>query len=447
MGTTVQNNHELERKILICLTSSSVDDKMKELCFLRVTPEYFYKPIHRELYAYILDCYNSKKSYDVIELLVYYRLDTDMHLLLHSFIQDSMQNVYLLYETDIDKLINTYTLTKKLNDTNSLIQRVSKNNNELEALQELSSGLADIVNFEVNQKSGLLSVQDAVSQLMYSSNQNDKIKTGTNLDNFIGGGFMPGSLASFIAQPRMGKTFFSIYLFDAILTANPDTRGLFFSLEMPIEQIIQRHTALKGKRIYECLSDEQKHQAFTGLMMMDYKICDAFTSPKSTDLEYICNYARIEAAQNPISVIVIDYMTKIDTRRRFDRDDLKYKFIASELANLAIELKCVIINLMHSNRTPAERPPNDRCPQLTDEVQSTGAGTSSGYFFGIDRPELHIDSDDWKREYKNLFVLACRKSRFCPEFTLATNFNSGLFGNIFGYYSPKPMNKKSPNDY
>jgi len=447
MEITVQNNHELERKILICLTSSNVDDKIKELCFLRVKAEYFYKPIHRELYAYVYNCYSTKQPYDVIELLVYFRLDTDMHLLLHSMIEDTTKNVYLLYDTDIDKLINLYTLTKKVNDTNGLLQRVSKNNDELEALQELSSGLADIVNFEVNQKSGLLSVQDAVAELINNPKQNTKIKTGTNLDNFISGGFMPGSLASFIAQPRMGKTFFSIYLFDAILTANPGTRGLFFSLEMPIEQIIQRHTALKGNRIFECLDDNQKHDAFARLMAMDYKICDAFTSPKSTDLEYICNYARIEAAQNQISVIVIDYMTKIDTRRKFDRDDLKYKFIASELANLAIELKCVIINLMHSNRTPADRPPNDRCPQLTDEVQSTGAGTSSGYFFGIDRPELHVDSDDWQRDYKNLFVLACRKSRFCPEFTLVTNFNAGLFGNVFGYYSPKPMNKKSPNDY
>jgi len=278
--------------------------------------------------------------------------------------------------------------------------------------------------------------------------QDNKIKTNIPaLNDFLAGGFKEGSLASFIAQPRMGKTFFSIYLMDAILQANPDTQGLFYSLEMPIEQIIERHAALKANRIFDSLSNEQKEQAYTQLMLMNIKLCDAFTSPKATNLEYICNYARIEHAKKPLSVIVIDYMTKIDTAKRFDRDDLKYKYIASELANLAIELKCVIINLMHSNRTPSERPANDRCPQLTDEVQSTGAGTSSGYFFGIDRPELHGDDEDWKREYKNLFVLACRKSRFCPEFTIATQFNAGLFQSPFYYYSPKPLNKKTPNDY
>ena len=442
-------NFELERKILTSLFSFSCDTTTLNLALLKVLPDYFFTPIHRELFRTILDYHQQKKSFQLIDLLIDLTNDDDLFLLLKLIEDNLSKNVYILYESDIEKLINTYTLSQKIVKTELLIKDIKNINNENEALVKLSTGLGDVVNFEVNQKTGLISIQDAVTKLSENPENENKIKTNMPMFNdFLLGGFKAGSVATFVAQPRMGKTFFSIYLMDSILQANPETQGLFFSLEMPIEQIIERHAALKANRIYDCLSEQQKIESFTNLMLMNYKLCDVFTSPKSTDLDYICNYARIEHGQKPVSVIVIDYMTKIDTKIRHDRDDLKYKYIASKLADLAVELKCVIINLMHSNRSPSDRAPNDRCPQLDDETQSKGAGNSSGYWFGIDRPELHGDDEEWKRNYKNLFVLACRKSRFCPEFMIATQFNSGLFGSPFSYYSPKTLKyKKSPDDY
>lgn len=443
-------NFDLERKILTCLLNPREDIKSKGLVFLKVHDVYFYHPLHRELYAVIRGLYESKQPYDVVDLIIKHRHDDEMYTLLVTISDENGKNLYILYESDIDKLINCYNLTYKIAETEHLIKKVKTLGDESSALSELSEGISAIAKFDVTQKSGLVSIQDAICNMLENPSEGVKIKTNIpSLNAFLNGGFEAGSLATFVAQPRMGKTFFSIYLMDSILQANPNTQGLFFSLEMPIEQIIKRHAALKANRIFDCLNDEQKERAFIDLMRMDYKICDLFTASKANDLAYIKNYARIEHAQKPVSVIVIDYMTKIDTSERHDRDDLKYKAIASELANLAVELKCVIINLMHSNRTPSERPPNERCPQLTDETQSQGAGTSSGYFFGIDRPELHGDDDDWQKNYKNLFVLACRKSRFCPEFVVATQFNSGLFQSPFCNYTPKVLSKKgrSPEDF
>lgn len=445
----IVHNFDLEQKILVCLTVKHKDSHINDLVFLKVMPEYFQKPIHRELYRTILDFHHKGKEHSIIDLIGHYRLDDRMCLLLNSYIELTREDIFALYEPDIERLINNYTLSKKINDSKILLNKVNSISDETEALLEFSNGLADIASFEVNQKSGLISVQEALDTMLSRPRDNSVIPTNIpTLNAELNGGFKAGSLASFIAQPRMGKTFFSIYLMDSILQANEGTQGLFYSLEMPYEQILERHAALKAKRIYDCLNEDEKINAYTDMMLMDYKLCDTFTSSKSTNLEYICNNARIEHSKKPVSVIVIDYMTKINTSKRFDRDDLKYKYIASELANLAVELKCVIINLLHSNRTASERPANDRCPQLTDETQSQGAGTSSGYFFGIDRPELHRDDHVWKTEYKNLFVLACRKSRFCPEFSVATRFNSGLFGDPFLSYSPTPLNiKKSPDEY
>ena len=442
-------NFELERKILICILNPTTNKILIDLIFLKIVPEYFFNHLHRELFSTILELHQSKKSFDLVDLLIDARNDDQMYTLLKTLSDDMGANIYILHESDIDKLINTYTLEQKILKTENLVKELKTANSELDALCKLSDGLSDIMNFEVNQKSGLITIQDALANLIDNPVNNHKIKTNIPVFNdFLSGGFKSGSLATFVAQPRMGKTFFSIYLMDSILQANPDTQALFFSLEMPIELIIERHVALKANRIYECLDQKQKDDAFVKLMQMNYKLCDAFTSPKSIDLDYICNYSRIENAKKPVSVIVIDYMTKIETTKKHDRDDLKYKYIASKLADLAIELKCVIINLMHSNRSPSERPPHDRCPRLDDETQSQGAGTSSGYWFGIDRPELHGDDEEWKRTNKNLFVIACRKSRFCPEFMIATQFNSGLFGSPFCNYAPKSIKyKKSPEDY
>lgn len=453
MENTV-SNFDLEQKILVCLTVKHKDAHINDLVFLKVMPEYFQKPIHRELYRTILDFHHQGKEYSVIDLIGHYRLDDDMCVLLNSYVGLTSEDIFTLYEPDIERLINSYTLSKKTNDSKILLNKVNSISDETEALLEFSSGLADIAGFQVNQKSGMISVQEAIDTMLSRPRDNTIIPTNIpTLNAQLNGGFKAGSLASFIAQPRMGKTFFSIYLMDSILQANEGTQGLFYSLEMPYEQILERHAALKANRIYDCLDEEQKINAYTQMMLMNYNLCDTFTSSKSTNLEYICNNARIEHSKKPVSVIVIDYMTKIDTTKRFDRDDLKYKYIASELANLAVELRCVIINLLHSNRGSSERPISDRCPQLTDEVQSQGAGTSSGYFFGIDRPELHSDDNDWKTKSKNLFVLACRKSRFCQEFSLVTKFNAGLFGDHFLPYSPSDLpaptksNKKSPDEF
>lgn len=449
MGSIPMGNFELERKILTCLLNPRIDKILYDLAMLKILPIYFFNPLNRALYKIIQDAYQEQKACDLIDLLINANLDNELNVLLKTISDELGRNIYNFYESDIDKLINTYTCAEKITKLKELIKVTEKENSEIEALSRLSDGITEIANFEVNQKSGLVSVQDAVVLLSDRSEKESKIKTNLPIFNdFLSGGFEVGSVATFVAQPRMGKTFFSIYLMDSILQANPDTQALFFSLEMPIEQIIERHTALKANRIYESLTPEQKNNAFVALMQMNYKLCDVFTSPKSLYLDYICNYARIENSQKPISVIVIDYMTKITTKTSHERDDLKYKHIASKLADLAVELKCVIINLMHSNRSPSERPPNDRCPRLDDETQSQGAGTSSGYWFGIDRPELHCDDEEWKQNYKNLFILACRKSRFCPEFMISTNFNSGLFGSPFYHYSPKLWrNQKDPSKF
>ena len=440
------SNFDLEQKILVCLTVKHKDSHMNDLVFLKVMPEYFQKPMHRELYRTILDFHRQGKEHSVIDLIGHYRLDDDMNQILSSYIELTMYDVFTLHESDIENLINNYTLSTKISDNEDLLKKVKSISNETEALLEFSNGLTEIITFQVNQKSGMISVQEAIDTMLSRPRDNTIIPTNIpTLNAQLNGGFKAGSLASFIAQPRMGKTFFSIYLMDSILQANEGTQGLFYSLEMPYEQILERHAALKANRIYDCLNEDQKINAYTQMMLMDYKLCDTFTSSKSTNLEYICNNARIEHSKKPVSVIVIDYMTKIDTTKRFDRDDLKYKYIASELANLAVELKCLVVILLHSNREASGRPINDRCPQLTDETQSQGAGTSSGYFFGIDRPELHSDDNDWKAKSKNLFVLACRKSRFCPEFSLVTKFNAGLFGDYFLPYSPSglPIPSKS----
>ena len=430
---------DLEKKLLICLLVD-YDNQYTKKIILSVKSEYFYNPTHRDIFKLILKQHDTNQPTNFIDFLCAIpKNDNDMYTTVNNYLIDSTNNVYIFYDDDIDKLSASYYLRIKCESLTKLVHEAKNSTNPHDTLKDISTNLATIAQLSDVKTQGLTLAQAAEAH-HYDKTKQDKIKTIPQLDNLTGG-FNP-SLATFAAGAGVGKTFFAIYLFDNILRNYPSNQGLFFSLEMTYREIIERQKAIRANKVYKRLSEQEQDSVTIDLMKAQGRIYDISIAHDCTDIDFICNTARLEHAQTQVKVIVVDYMTAITTTKRFERDDLKYKYIAQKLAQLAIELNCLVINLIHINRNSNLRSVDDRCPNAGDEIASQGSYIVSSYWFGLDRPYLHTNYD----KDKNRFILALRKNRF-GTFTgmLETCFNAGLFGTPFVEYAP--VEKKSKDDY
>jgi replicative DNA helicase len=430
---------DLEKKLLICLLAD-YDNQYTKKIILSVKSDYFYNPTHRDIFKLILKQHDTNQPTNFIDFLCAIpKNDNDMYTTVNNYLIDSTNNVYIFYDDDLDKLSASYYLRIKCESLTKLLHEAKNSTNPEDTLKGLSTNLATIAQLSDVKTQGLTLAQAAEAH-HYDKTKQDKIKTIPQLDNLVGG-FNP-SLATFAAGAGVGKTFFAIYLFDNILRNYTDCQGLFFSLEMTYKDIIERQKAVRANKVYRRLSEQEMDTVTLDLMQAKGRIYDISIAQNCTDIDYICTTAKLEHAQTKVKVIVVDYMTAITTTKRFERDDLKYKYIAQRLAQLAVELNCLVINLIHINRNSNLRSIDDRCPNAGDEIASQGSYIVSGYWFGLDRPYLHTNYD----KDKNRFLLALRKNRFGTfSGILETCFNAGLFGAPFVEYAP--VEKKSKDDY
>lgn len=430
---------DLEKKILICLLAD-YDNQYTKKIMLSIKSDYFYDPTHRDIYKLLQSQFENSRPTNFIDFLcVIPKNDNDMYTTVNNYLIDSTNNVYIFYDDDVDKLSASYHLRIKCESLTKLLHEAKNSTNPSDTLKSLSFNLANVAQLSDVKTMGLTLAQAAEAH-HYDKSLQDKIKTIPQLDILLGG-FNP-SLATFAAGAGVGKTFFAVYLFDNILRNYPDSQGLFFSLEMTYKEIIERQKAVRANKVYNRLSEKEMDAVTMDLMQAKGRIYDVSIARDCTDIDFICNTAKLEHAQTQVKVIVIDYMTAITTPKRFERDDLKYKYIAQRLARLAIELNCLVINLIHINRNSNLRTADDRCPNAGDEIASQGSYIVSGYWFGLDKPFLHTNYE----KDKNRFLVALRKNRFGTfNGVLETCFNAGLFGAPFVEYAP--MEKKSNDQY
>jgi replicative DNA helicase len=131
----------------------------------------------------------------------------------------------------------------------------------------------------------------------------------------------------------------------------------------------------------------------------------------------------------------VDYLGLVQNKGNFERNDLKQSDITSKLAQLAIELNCIVIALSQINRGASNRGAEDRCPWPHDAADSSGGHRSSSLWLGVDRPELYQDDPC----YRNQFVVKCRKNRFGNTFDLIFAFNEGTFAEVQSGWFRQPM--------
>ncbi|MCL2025817.1 MAG: replicative DNA helicase [Leptospirales bacterium] len=222
------------------------------------------------------------------------------------------------------------------------------------------------------------------------------------------------------ARPGMGKTALGVNIMKNIAEQEPDKAVLFFSLEMPSQQLAVRLLCIQAS------VDSQNVR--TGRIKRDelvrlFRAKDELSKKKIfiDDTPYvnvmeIRAKARKLAQKMPISVIIVDYLQLIaSVSPRLDRH-LQVGEISRFLKQLARELNVPVLTLAQLSRAVEQR--KDQRPTLAD-LRESGAIEQDADVVVFIYNEEKVKPDT---EKKGLVELMIAKQRNGPIGTVALKF-------------------------
>jgi len=197
------------------------------------------------------------------------------------------------------------------------------------------------------------------------------ISTGiADVDAALRGGYRPNQLIVVAGRPGMGKTAYALGLLEgAAAQSHP---CLMFSLEMDAEEIVERAAA-----------DTER------LVRMER--APIYFEDQIFDLEGICATIRRSVARNHVRLVVIDYLTLIETTDRNAKVHEKVEKITRQLKRVARQQGVAIVLLSQLNRDLEKR--DDKRPKLSDLRSSGAIEQDADIVQFLYRPEVY-NSDD-----------------------------------------------------
>ena len=221
----------------------------------------------------------------------------------------------------------------------------------------------------------------------------------TEIDN-ITGGWHSGELIILAARPSMGKTALSLNFAISALESKKPT--LYFSLEMPAEQIIIRVLSMLSGINQESLRKgklenfNRVSQAIEKLKEMPLYIDESSSLTISSIRSRARQVARQIETQEPgqqLEFIIIDYLQLIRGSSQHENRVLEVSEISRSLKSLSKELKVPIIALSQLNRSLEGR--NNKKPMMSDLRESGAIEQDADLIMFIYRDEYYNpDSKD-----------------------------------------------------
>ena len=257
-------------------------------------------------------------------------------------------------------------------------------------------------------------------------------------------GFNEGDLVIIAARPAMGKT--ALVLNMALKNVERGKGVIFFSLEMPAEQLMLRMLAAKTSIPLQNLRkgdmDDKEWSilsaAFDDLNSKKLFVDDGGSININQLRARVRKLAQNEA--NNIKLVIIDYLQLMQGTGNKDRHQ-EVSDISRGLKMLAREMKIPIIALSQLNRGLENRP--DKRPMLSDLRESGAIEQDADIIMFVYRDDVYKERDEARKEkeakdkgedYKSKFInkpeeeaeVIIGKQRNGPIGTVKLNFQKAL---------------------
>ena len=381
-------------------------------------PKDFYLPAHQKIFEVMVNLHNDDMPID--EEFIRKRInakDVDDSILIEILSANPITNT-LAYVREIKdgsvkrELATLATTIKKV----ALEEEVSGN----EALDTVQGELYKISTDSAT--SELKDMQEITGDTLSYIERMKKLgnkhligeTTGFNDLDRRTTGFNEGDLIIIAARPAMGKT--ALVLNMALKNVEAQKGVIFFSLEMPAEQLMLRMLAAKTSIPLQNLrkgdmSDNEWSQlsgAFEDLNTKKLFVDDGGSININQLRARVRKLAQNE--DNNISLVIIDYLQLMQGTGGKDRHQ-EVSDISRGLKMLAREMKIPIIALSQLNRGVESRP--DKRPMLSDLRESGAIEQDADIIMFVYRDDVYKERDEARKEkeakdkgeeYKSSFV-------------------------------------------
>lgn len=393
---------DAERSVIgTCLQDASAVCEITE----QLEPEDFYTPEHREIYAAICQLAKTGKAVDLMTvggvLTVSGSLNTvggPAYLLECVRFVPTTANFRTYVEIVQEKAI----LRRVIQSASQLVSRCyAQSENAASILQD-----AESVFFTIGSRKEAEDHAVPIQKVVQSTY--DKIEEWSRLQGKISGvptgyydldrmltGFHPKDYCVIGARPAMGKTAFAISIANYAASVRKKN-VVFFSLEMPAEQICLRLLSLQSGvsmqsirmgRVEEegwvAIGDSMNQLAESSLIVDD--------SSALTPAQMRSRLKRI-MLKKPVDLVIVDYLGLMAPDKNTENRQQDVSQISGKLRQIAKDLSVPIIVLSQLSRANGMR--GDKRPTLTDLRDSGSIEQDAGIVLFLHREGYYDKSAD-----------------------------------------------------
>lgn len=335
------------------------------------------------------------KTYEMKNLSVDSLLEENEY---KSFLSEAFELPVVVLEENIDK----YTKMLENRYYKNCIIELANTPNELikEKINELHSEVV-----KENDKSiKVANIKDLESLFYESLEENEAVKTGRfRLDKYLK--FTKRDLHIIGARPGVGKSAFALYI--ALMMAQ-FSRGLFFSLEMPLKQIAQRIISNQTRIELDKLANKEKFKELTVDEKELVNVLFKKLLRKSNLILYDGNfkideleeYIKNEKEINGLDYIVVDYLQLVKSSKSSRYEQITD--VSIRLKQIAKDYDIAVIALSQLSREIEKRA--DKDIYLADFRESGQIEQDASTILGL-------TTEPTTTEYKEIMKVQILKNR------------------------------------
>jgi len=342
----------------------------------------FYMPIHKEIFKAICWLSDQGKPVDIITTSEYLEknpsgmVDRNALGYLAEIARNtpSVSNIKSYAKIVANRAVDRRIITAAQSVANAGFSR------ELETEEKIEMAEIALGSLRPEQRIGVEELNAVIKRTLNNidlhSNDSEVegiIYTGlTDLDQRFNG-WRPSNLIIIAARPSMGKTVLALNI-AAYNAIQKDIPVLFFSLEMPSEELMERMLSNYGDILLERIRNPKQFAAqdwealSKGVSKIRDKELYIDSTPALSISELRARSRRIKREHPNLGLIVVDYLQLM--RGEGDNREQEIASISRGLKSLAKELKLPVVALSQLNRGLESRP--DKRPIMSD-LRESGA--------------------------------------------------------------------------
>lgn len=341
-------------------------------------PDDFYSTANRKIFAAIRKLYEAGAGIDLTTLSENLKSTNDFDKIGGTdYISDLITNAPFYHNVkEYAQIVMDKSLTRKLIKAGSdIVDSAYKEHDSVQDLIQVAESKVFNLSQGRSEESATVEISDIVLdtlkkiQLIHQNKGKlTGIPTGFRELDQRTSGLQDSDLIIIAARPSMGKTAFALNI--AVHAAVREKKNvMIFSLEMSRDQLVQRmilsEALVDSNRVrtgeLRGIDDWQPIMYSAGELSNSHVTINDTPGISLAEMRSVCRRKQIE---EPIDLIVIDYMQLMQGSGRSENRQHEISEISRGLKQLAREMNCPVICLSQLARGPESR--TDKRPMLSD---------------------------------------------------------------------------------